>query len=137
MQARKVLLFDGHGIKAAPSLNGGAWVITAFSDVCGLDKNTDARRFRTAVSKVSSLIDQREALTNFNLKTFLRAQTPDDLPIVGSLAGYPNVFLNVGHGTHGLGMSVGCSKAVTDLLLTGTMTEEVNAKAIDPARFYL
>lgn len=44
-------------------------------------------------------MDTSEAMKNTNLKAILEGISPDDLPIIGSLKHYPNVYLNVGHGS--------------------------------------
>lgn len=104
--------------------------MTAFHDFEGFDKNTDQRRFRVATNKLGQLLDKREALTASKLRPFLRAQTPDDLPIVGALKLHPNVYLNTGHGAHGLAVSVGCSGMVAQM-----MQGESGVDAVKPIRF--
>lgn len=47
-----------------------------------------------------------------NLRTCLRPQSCDDLPIIGQLSYYPNVVLNAGHGGHGTSISFACAKMV-------------------------
>lgn len=37
-------------------------------------------------------------MKNANLKAVLSGISPDELPLVGRLKNYPNVYLNVGHG---------------------------------------
>lgn len=119
LNANKILTFEGHKLRAVPSMSSASWIVTAFHDFAGYDKNTDQRRFRVAVNKIGSLLDKRESLTNSKLKTFLRAQSPDDMPIVGPLKYYPNVYVNCGHGEHGLSVSIGCSKLLSELIQDG------------------
>ena len=47
-----------------------------------------------------------------NLTVRLRPVSPDDLPIVGPMAHYPNVILNAGHGGRGLGFCFASAKLV-------------------------
>ena len=59
--SNKILNFKGHNITAAPSATSPAWIITAFSDVYGIDKNIDQRRFRVAIQKLGILFDKGES----------------------------------------------------------------------------
>ena len=51
-----------------------------------------------------------------NLRTCLRPQSCDDLPIIGQLSYFPNVVLNAGHGGHGTSISFACAKMVQDIV---------------------
>ena len=51
-----------------------------------------------------------------NLRTCLRPQSADDLPILGPMTYYPNVLLNLGHGGHGTSYSFACGKIISDLI---------------------
>jgi len=42
-------------------------------------------------------MDIKEAMSKKNLKEVLTGLSPDDLPLVGSLKHFPNVYVNIGH----------------------------------------
>ena len=93
------------------------------------------------MNTVGKLIDKTESLNNRKLKTFLRAQSPDDLPIVGALKFYPNVYINSGHGSHSVGLALACGKATSDLMTKGdccaVLSSDPTGKSISPLRFNL
>jgi len=47
-----------------------------------------------------------------NLRTCLRPQSVDDLPMLGPMSYFPNVILNAGHGGHGTSYCFACAKIV-------------------------
>ena len=50
------------------------------------------------------------------MRSCLRPQSIDDLPIIGAMSHFPNVVLNLGHGGHGTSICFGCAKLVQDTL---------------------
>ena len=63
----------------------------------------------------------------------LRPCTPDGLPVVGALPGWPSVFAATGHAMLGLTFGPATGEALADLLLTGRSTPPL--AALSPARF--
>jgi glycine/D-amino acid oxidase-like deaminating enzyme len=55
-------------------------------------------------------------MKNTNLKPILTGLSPDDLPLVGSLKYYPNVYVNVGHGFRALTLSFACGIMIQDAI---------------------
>ena len=51
-----------------------------------------------------------------DLRSCLRPQSTDDLPIVGAMTHHPNVLLNIGHGGHGLSISFSCAKIIQEMI---------------------
>lgn len=51
-----------------------------------------------------------------NLRTCLRPQGHDDLPVLGPMSYYPNVYLNLNHGGHGTSISMACGKIVQEMI---------------------
>ena len=49
------------------------------------------------------------------LRTGLRPISPDEMPIIGPLRQFPNVFLNVGYGEQGTNAFCGC-KILEDII---------------------
>ena len=62
-----------------------------------------------------------------------RPMTWDDLPILGRAPGHNNLFLAVGHGMMGMGMSAGTGRLMADLM-TGR-TPAIDPAPYAPARF--
>jgi len=73
--------------------------VNGFGDFAGFDTSFDKRRIRNLLNIVAKTLDTTEAMKNMNLKPTLTGLSPDDLPLIGQLKEYPNVYLNVGHGT--------------------------------------
>ena len=42
--------------------------------------------------------------------------SPDDLPIIGPMAYYPNVLINSGHGGNGSSYSLSCGKIIQEII---------------------
>ena len=51
-----------------------------------------------------------------NIWSGLRPLSPDDFPIVGTMAYYPNIVINAGHGGNGLVYAVACGKILQELI---------------------
>ena len=84
---------------------------------------------------VADLMDKNEAHSYVNLSTCLRPTPPDDVPIVGPLKFYPNVYLNAGHAGRGTTLGLGTSKLVSELLMEGKATVVDDAQPYSPRRF--
>ena len=82
-------------------------------------------------------MDSKEANSYVNLNTCLRPCSPDDIPIVGPLKHYPNVFLNAGHAGRGTTLGLATSKLVSELLMEGKSTVVDDPKPYSPRRFQL
>lgn len=60
---------------------------------------------------------------------------PDDVPLIGSLRFYPNVYLNAGHAGRGTTHGLATSKIVTELLMDGKTNSVEDIKPYSPRRF--
>lgn len=98
----------------ATLIEPGTWRIAAFGDVSGQDKEFDPRRVRYLKNLVADLMDKNEAHSYKNLNTCLRPVPPDDMPVIGPLKHYPNVFLNAGHAGRGTTLGLATSKIVAE-----------------------
>lgn len=68
----------------------------------------------------------------------LRPTPPDDIPIIGSLRFYPNVYLNAGHSARGTTLGLATSKLTSELIMKGEDQNEVlgvDMKKYSPRRF--
>ena len=61
-------------------------------------------------------IDKEAGLTAQDFKAVLRTCSPDDMPVVGSLKRYPNLYVNSGHGGRNCSLSIACSKLVAEMM---------------------
>ena len=119
----------------ATYLKEGVWRVAAFGDVAGQDKSFDPRRVRYLKNMVADLMDPSEAHSYVNLNTCLRPTPPDDVPIIGPLKLYPNVFLNAGHAGRGTTLGLGTSKLLAELLMEGKSRIVEDATPYSPRRF--
>jgi D-amino-acid dehydrogenase len=65
----------------------------------------------------------------------VRPLTPDDVPVIGPIPGYPDIILNTGHSSKGLTLSLGSAIAVRNML-EGKDKEKLE-KDYSLNRFYL
>lgn len=86
---------------------------------------------------VSQRLDKTELYQYKNLNTCLRPVPPDDLPIIGSLRFFPNVYLNAGHSGRGTTFGLATGKLAAELLMDGKATSVEDSKPYAPSRFYL
>jgi len=84
---------------------------------------------------VTELMDKSEVYNYVNLSTCLRPTPPDDIPIVGSLKWFPNVYLNAGHAGRGTTLGLATSKLVTELMMDGKSTIVEDPTPYSPRRF--
>ena len=93
--------------------------VTALGDVMGTTKSFDGKRVRYIKNALAQFMDKNEVFNGRNLSSCLRPCTPDDLPIVGPLRLYPNVYLNAGHGGRGTTVGLATSKIVEEMVENG------------------
>ena len=62
----------------------------------------------------------------------VRGYLPDGLPAVGS-SRHPNIWLNMGHGSHGASLAAGCARAIADL--ANNQSTAIDMQAFSPLRF--
>ena len=98
----------------AVMLEPGTWLMSAFGDIAGLNSDLDGRRARWAKNTACLTIDKEEGLMARNIQGVLRTCSPDDLPVVGALKRYPNLYVNTGHGGRTCAVSLACSKIVSE-----------------------
>jgi glycine/D-amino acid oxidase-like deaminating enzyme len=73
---------------------------------------------------VSMMLNIEDGGTAINLNTCLRPTASDDIPVIGSLKWYPNVFLNAGHSGRGTTLGLSTSKIICEMIMKG----EIEAK---------
>ena len=70
-----------------------------------------------------------------NVKTWcgLRPVTPDNLPMIGQIPGYSNLFICSGHSFHGWALACGSARILADII--ARRNPEIDATPFDPRRF--
>lgn len=102
--------------------------------------NADPVRYKQMEEGFRNTIGKALLDIDFEFRDFwcgLRPATPDDVPIVGPLKKYPNVYINGGHGGNGF-LSIGTGKILSDLLLNDDKTDvDKEYWFLTPRRFNL
>lgn len=91
----------------------------------------------TAAQRTLSMVgnDWFPAAANYHSATFwsgMQAVLPDGPPILGQTP-IKNLYLNIGHGAHGLSMALGSAKALSDIV--SGRTADINLDGLTLARF--
>ena len=73
--------------------------------------------------------------TNIDVWSNIRALSADDVPILGPIPNYGNVYLNTGHGNKGLTLALGSGKVLSDIIDGRVKKDTELAYSIN--RFYL
>jgi D-amino-acid dehydrogenase len=85
------------------------------AEISGYDLTLRDKRKATLTHSVGDLFPHGADLSQASFWCGLRPMTPDGPPIIGA-AGYPNLFLNTGHGTLGWTMACGSGRVIADLV---------------------
>ena len=85
------------------------------AEISGYDLTLRDKRKATLTHSVGDLFPHGADLSQALFWCGLRPMTPDGPPIIGA-AGYPNLFLNTGHGTLGWTMACGSGRVIADLV---------------------
>ena len=80
------------------------------------NKSIDGKRVRYIINALSKLMSSKEVNTITNISSCFRPCTPDDLPVLGPLKFYPNVYLNAGHTGRGTTYGLATSKIVEEMI---------------------
>ena len=105
------LIFEDKHFSAC-YLRDGMLRVNIYGDLAGFDQSFDSRRIRNLLNIVGKTLSAQEAMQNQNLRAVLIGVSPDDLPLVGRLKHYPNLYLNVGHGARAATLSFACGNAL-------------------------
>jgi glycine/D-amino acid oxidase-like deaminating enzyme len=124
------LIWEEQGVGFTPMQGGLRAAGTV--EIVGLSTPPNPRR----PEQIRQLLSK--AVTNVDLtgcKTWMgsRPMTPDTLPIIGAIAGHPNIYAATGHGHLGLSMAAVTGRIVADLVSTGRT--EIDVAALSPNRF--
>ena len=61
----------------------------------------------------------------------LRPLSVDEMPIIGEVPGWDNVYLATGHGTEGISLSTVTARIMTDLIVKGQTSISIEPFALD------
>jgi len=113
---------------------GNYYRISGCAELSGRDyKIYEARTqllLNGAMKKLGNL-DQKSA----SYWTGFRPMSPDDVPIIGKVKGFENLYLNTGQGSKGLTLSLGSARLLSEIM--GEKETSVNQKEYSLDRFYL
>lgn len=100
----------------------------------GLDESIDTTRAGGILTSLGSYFaDWPDSATAPEPWTGLRPMTPDGVPIIGELPGYPQVIVATGHVMLGISLASVTGQIVTDIV-NRTVTDDVVAR-LSPRRF--
>ncbi len=102
-------------------------------ELAGIDETINRRRVDTIRSRAGRFLKQASRWPVEEVWAGLRPLCSDDLPVVGRLEGYSNLFVAAGHGTKGISQGPGTGRLMSDLL--GGKAVGALGKALDPNRF--
>jgi glycine oxidase len=115
-----------------PRANGLVFAGATVEDV-GFRRRTTKAGIRAMRSMAIALVPQLAAASEHFEWAGLRPGSPDDLPIIGPLPGWPNVFAATGHFRNGILLGPLTGKLVARGLVAGDW--RATPREFDPARF--
>lgn len=83
---------------------------------------------------VKSLFDRNEVQKGGKCELYMQSCTPDDHPVIGPLAKYPNLFINGGHGQRISSLSLASGELVAQMV-EGKDVDEY--KFVKPKRYLI
>ncbi|MGD9860682.1 MAG: D-amino acid dehydrogenase [Marinobacterium sp.] len=116
--------------KVAVSRLGDRIRVGGTAELTGYDLSTPESRRANVEFVVNDLFGGSGDPSQAELWTGLRPMTPDGTPILGP-TGYPELFLNTGHGTLGWTMSLGSARYITDIICGKTPAIETEGLSLD------
>jgi D-amino-acid dehydrogenase len=129
------LMFEDSNLYAG-QVGENKWKIQGFGDLTGMDDELEQRRVRNFRNTTILHVDKKEGLKTKDIKVAMRCCSPDDLPVIGALKHYPNIYLNAGHGARSAALGISSSKLLSEILETGeTSNPELPSAKFSPHRF--
>jgi len=107
---------------------------TSFFELKGFDKTFDEKRKRWLLSVLKKHIRDFDRLRLIYEGTGFRPCTPDQLPLIGRIPSFDNVFIAAGHCRVGMTLAPATGMLISDML-EGKNTNEKWKRAFDPSRF--
>jgi D-amino-acid dehydrogenase len=113
------------GAKIVLSRLGQRLRVAGTAEFAGYDTSINRLRCEAIARRALQWFPGAGSTDGMELWAGLRPATPGNVPFIGRVAGYDNLYLNTGHGTLGWTMACGSGKLLADLL-------SGRATAIDP-----
>jgi D-amino-acid dehydrogenase len=89
--------------------------LTCQSELAGLEAPPDLRRARSLLASAKRMLPSLELEEMSNWLGF-RPSMPDSLPVIGPIAGLPDVYLGFGHGHYGMTQGPVTGKILADVI---------------------
>lgn len=116
------------GAKIVLSRLGQRLRVAGTAEFAGYDTSINQQRCETIARRALEWFPGVGGTEEMEFWAGLRPATPGNVPFIGRVAGYENLYLNTGHGTLGWTMACGSGKLLADLVSS-------RAPAIDPAPY--
>jgi D-amino-acid dehydrogenase len=88
--------------------------MASFGDFDGDDYKPDPYRQRLQLEMAEKILNKKLDISELNPWCGLRAYTPDELPLIGRLKKFENLYLATGHASRGIANSFGSSLLLTE-----------------------
>ncbi len=122
-----------NGSSVATKADGLTWAGTTEEDV-GFDEEVTAEARENIMSDLLKMAPSLSESQLVRQTACLRPLSVDELPIVGKVPGWSNLFIGTGAGREGIWWSASMSYGLVDLMLD-SQTEVPGLQFLDPGRF--
>lgn len=127
-------VFTQHHGYVVPKRGGFSLVGTTVEQV-GFDSSTTEHALVELIKKGQFLIPGLSRCGLRGISAGLRPQSPDDLPVIGTLPDYPNIFVASGHFRNGMLLAPITGQLLSELICDGQSGIDTNP--FSPSRFSL
>ena len=108
--------------------------IAAFAEFMGRNKTIYEKRKKQIRSNLAEKIGEFPD-DNVQYWVGLRPVSPDDVPFIGRIKKFKNLYINAGHGSKGTTLALGSARLLMDIM-NPTNEESLNVKDYEFERFY-
>jgi len=108
--------------------------VTGIRDLDGFNNITRADRVQALLEAASCFVGSDWNTQYADIWSGVMAVSPNDLPIVGNIESFENLFVNVGHGFRGTNWSLACAKLLSEVI-AGDGDSCLNRGSMSPARY--
>ena len=108
--------------------------IAAFAEFMGRDKTIAEKR----KAQIKELLEEKIGKFSEEQSQYwvgLRPVSPDDVPFIGQIKRFKNIYINAGHGSKGTTLALGAARILTEIM-NPTNQESLNFKDYEFERFY-
>lgn len=124
---------DANKLYVSP-LKGGVRV-SGIAEIAGYNTEVDPARARflldRALSWLPGLVDGEKAVFH----SCCRPLSPDDVPIIGAVHPFSNLYINGGHGSKGWTLCFGSSCMLSQIIAKNDDAPDIDITPYDPQRF--